>query len=249
MWPRSDTSQTSDRPSAQTRSSPRPPPCLRLLLATSLTASTIAGGLLAVPSPACSARLGHERRAAGAGRRCRRTWMPPRPAAAAPAGRTGRRGRSARRRCSPAAGRRGRRTGGSAAPRRSRPRPAPRGRKGTAARTGSRRRRPRSAAPHAAGIRRARSGSARDGSAPRSRTAALPRRCPATNACQTAMMRAGLSPTSAMSAKVTCSASAPSCWRSRSIFAALTTTRTGSPALTARRMNDSVPERNSGWPE
>jgi hypothetical protein len=38
--PRSDTSQTSDSPSAQMRSAPRPPPCRALLAAISCTAGT-----------------------------------------------------------------------------------------------------------------------------------------------------------------------------------------------------------------
>src|ERR1700735_1923677 len=66
---------------------------------------------------------------------------------------------------------------------------------------------------------------------------------------QAAMMHAGLSPTSAMSAKLTSRASAPRPWQSKSIFGSLTTTRMGSPALIARRMNDIVPARNSAMPE
>ena len=62
------------------------------------------------------------------------------------------------------------------------------------------------------------------------------------------MMRAGLAPTSAMSAKVTSSASAPSSSRRRAIFAALTTTRIGSPPATASRIQGSVPSRKPAVP-
>jgi hypothetical protein len=55
------------------------------------------------------------------------------------------------------------------------------------------------------------------------------------------MMRAGFAPISAMSAKTTCSLSAPRCARKRSIFAVPTATMIGSPAATASRMNGAAP--------
>ena len=56
-------------------------------------------------------------------------------------------------------------------------------------------------------------------------------------------MRAGLAPTSAMSAKATRSAAPPRADRSSPILAALTTTSTGSPAATPSRMKGRVPVR------
>jgi hypothetical protein len=61
--------------------------------------------------------------------------------------------------------------------------------------------------------------------------------CSSTNACQAAMIRAGFAPTSAMSAKSTRSASSPSASRSRAIFSAFRTTKTGWPASIPSRMN------------
>ena len=55
-------------------------------------------------------------------------------------------------------------------------------------------------------------------------------------------------PTSAMSAKVTSSASGPSSSRSRAIRAALTTTRAGSCAATASRSHGSVPSTKPSSP-
>src|SRR5271166_746945 len=62
------------------------------------------------------------------------------------------------------------------------------------------------------------------------------------------MIRPGLPPPSAISAKLTLPAAAPSCSRSSPIFGRLTTTRIGSPASTARRINDIVPARNPATP-
>ena len=75
-----------------------------------------------------------------------------------------------------------------------------------------------------------------------------PAPCSSTNSCQAAMMRAGFAPTSAMSAKSTRSASSPSASRSRAIFSAFRTTKTGSPASIPSRMNWSIPRRNSSGP-
>jgi hypothetical protein len=61
-------------------------------------------------------------------------------------------------------------------------------------------------------------------------------------------MRAGLAPTSAMSANATLSASPPRAARSSPILAALTTTRTGSPAATPSRMKGRVPVRKPTSP-
>ena len=69
-----------------------------------------------------------------------------------------------------------------------------------------------------------------------------------TNSRHAGMMRAGLVPTSAMSAKVTPSASAPSSSRRRAILAALMTTRIGSPPATASRIHGSVASRNPSSP-
>src|ERR1700716_168728 len=63
------------------------------------------------------------------------------------------------------------------------------------------------------------------------------------------MIRAGLLPTSCMSAKRTCSAAPSNASRSRSIFAGLTMASTGSSASNPARMKGSVPARNPSWPE
>src|SRR4029453_14226874 len=70
----------------------------------------------------------------------------------------------------------------------------------------------------------------------------------ATKSRQAEMIRAGLAPTSAMSAKATRSASRPRAERSSPILAALTTTSTGSSAATPRRENGGVPARKSTSP-
>ena len=54
-------------------------------------------------------------------------------------------------------------------------------------------------------------------------------------------MRAGLAPSSAMSANTTQSASSPSHVRSSSIFSAPIATMIGSPAATASRMKGAAP--------
>ena len=58
------------------------------------------------------------------------------------------------------------------------------------------------------------------------------------------MIRAGLAPSSAMSANTTCSASSPRRSHSRSIFSAPIATMIGSPAETASRMNGAAPSTN-----
>jgi hypothetical protein len=65
---------------------------------------------------------------------------------------------------------------------------------------------------------------------------------------QAGMIRAGLAPTSAMSAKATRSASAPRAERSSPISVALTTTSTGWSAAIPSRMNGRVPVRKSTSP-
>jgi hypothetical protein len=71
---------------------------------------------------------------------------------------------------------------------------------------------------------------------------------PATKSRHAGMMRAGLAPTSAMSANATRSASPPRADRSSPILAALTTTSTGSPAATPSRMKGRVPVRKPTSP-
>ena len=66
-----------------------------------------------------------------------------------------------------------------------------------------------------------------------------------TNSCQAGMMRAGLAPSSAMSANTTPSASSPRRARSSAIFSAAIATMTGSPAATASRTNGAASSTNA----
>jgi hypothetical protein len=59
------------------------------------------------------------------------------------------------------------------------------------------------------------------------------------------MIRAGLVPTSSMSAKATVAVPAPSCFFRRSIFRLLTTTRAAWPALIAAPRKAEAPSTNS----
>src|SRR6202165_2043087 len=69
-----------------------------------------------------------------------------------------------------------------------------------------------------------------------------------TKSRQAGMMRAGLAPTSVISANSTFPALRPRVVRNRPIFLALTTTRVGSPAVMPSRIKLAVLARNSSCP-